>query len=330
MSVFSGFCGAFVGVGLMAVASAASSQPAQEITIGLSSATLTTAPLRIAKEMGMFAKQGLDPKFVIMESGNASASALISGAIKIALAGPGELVVAQARGQNVVAIANTYRGLGATLVLSKATADKLGVSPSAPAAERLKALEGLLIGSTSATATYTVALRGAAKSVGANVRFAFMGPIAMGPALETGAIEGFFTSAPYWAPPVVKGQGVIWLSGPKGEVPDEFAPANSVSIMVMRDYAEANPGLMKKLKAVIDEFTKTVDERAADVKAVTAKLFPDVDAPTLELLFASESVAWKTRPPSAKDMAREIEFVKSSGAPLPQIDNLSPASLMYP
>ena len=127
--------GYLVGVGILAMAGSASSQPTQELSIGLSSATLTTAPVRIAKDMGIFAKYGLEPKFVVMESGNAAITALISGAIKVALDGPGDLVAAQARGRKVVVIANTYRGLGATLVPS------MGTIPSGSPVESREAMK---------------------------------------------------------------------------------------------------------------------------------------------------------------------------------------------
>ena len=69
---------------------------------------------------------------------------------------------AHARGLKVVVLANTYAGFSGTLVLSKSVVDKLGVSPTAPIAQRLKALDGLVIGSPSATGAYTVTARAAA------------------------------------------------------------------------------------------------------------------------------------------------------------------------
>ena len=61
-----------------------------------------------------------------------------------------------------------------------------------------------------------------------------------------------------------------------------------------------------------------------------AKLYPDLDAPTLDLLFASESLAWKAKPLTPEDMAHEIAFVKANGTAPPQVDSLNPASLLFP
>jgi hypothetical protein len=66
------------------------------------------------------------------------------------------------------------------------------------------------------------------------------------------------------------------------------------------------------------------------VKAAVAKLFPDLDGLTLDLLFASESPAWAAKPLTVNDMAHKIVFVKASGVPLTQIDSIDPASLLCP
>jgi ABC-type nitrate/sulfonate/bicarbonate transport system substrate-binding protein len=329
MAFVSAFRGCVVCAAIVAMAGTASGQKAREISIGLASTSFATAAPRIAKEMGLYEKRGLTAKFVVMDSANAATTAIISKSIEAAVSGPGEIVVAQGRGQKVVVIANTYGGLGASLVLSKSAADKLGVSPTAPVNARLKALDGLLIAAPSATSSYTVSFRVAAKAAGANVRFTYMAQPAMTAALESGAIQGYIAGAPFWAVPVVRGSGVLWIGGPKGELPAEYAPASTSSLQAMRDVAEANRDVMKRLADVISDLGKAIDERPAEVKAAVARLYPDLDAKTLDVLFASESRAWKAKPLTAKDMAHEIAFVKSNGVQLPQIDSVDPASMLF-
>jgi ABC-type nitrate/sulfonate/bicarbonate transport system substrate-binding protein len=314
---------------MLSMASATAQAP-RDITIGLASASLAVAPARLAQEMGIYEKHGLKAKFVTLDSANMATTALISKSFEVVVSGPGELVAAQGRGQKVVLITNLYGGFGATLVLPKGVADKLTVPSTAPASDRLKALDGLLIATNSATSAYTVALKAATEATKTNVRFTYMSQPAMIVALDSGAIQGFFTGAPFWAFPVVKGAGVAYLSGPKGDLPSNFVSASSGGLHAMRDFAEANPALMKKLVAVFDDFKKTLDERPADVRAALAKLYPDLDPAAMDLLLSSELLtAWRTKPPTAQDMAREIAFVKLSGAQLPQIDTLDPASLIF-
>ena len=319
-----------LGAALLAAAGPAQGQAAQKISIGLSSASLVAAAPRIAKELGLFEKHGLDVRFIVMESASAATTAVISKSIDIALAGPGELIAAQTRGQKVVLVASVYRGLGASLILSKRVADRAGVSPTAPVNDRLKALDGIVIGTSNATSPYTVAFRGATKAAGSSPRFTYVSVPAMASSLESGAIQGFIASAPFWAAPVLKGSGVVWISGPKAELPAENIPKSSIGLAVLRDVAETDPGLITKLRAVVSDLNKALDQRPAEVKAAAARLFPELDASAFELLFASEAPAWRSEPLTTKDIAHEIEFVKSTGVSLPGIDALDPASLLLP
>lgn len=325
-----GLLGGLIGMVSCLLAAPAVAQASREFTIGLPSKSLVAAPPRIAKEMGLFAKHGLEPKFIYLDSANGATTALISKSVDVAVSGLVEVVAAQSRGQKVVVLANSYAGLSGSLVLSKAVADKLGVAANAPIAQRLKALDGLLIASTSATSSFTIAYRGAAQTTGAMPRFTYMGLPAMGAALDAGAIQGFVATAPFWAMPVLKGSGVLWISAPKGELPATNTTVSGANYQVMRDFAEKNTDFMRKLSAALNEFSRAVDERPVEVKAAIAKLFPEIDANTLDLLYGMESQAWKTKPLTARDVAHEIQFLKSGGVQLPaDIDKLDLASVLW-
>jgi ABC-type nitrate/sulfonate/bicarbonate transport system substrate-binding protein len=319
-----------LGALALALAGGAQAQSLRDVSIGLSSASLGTAGLRLAKELGIFAKHGLNPRFVILDSASATMTALISKSLDIAIAGPSELVAAQGHGQKVVAIGTTYGGFGPSLVLAKATAEKLGISPTAPASERFKALNGLVIGTTSATSVATVALAGTAKAYGANVRFAYLAQPALPVALESGAIQGYISSAPFWAYPVIRGAGVLWASGPKGEFLPELTPSVTGQLAAMREFAAANPDLIKSVQAVLADLAIAIDQRAEEAKAAVGKLYPDLDAASLDLLFASESPGWKAPPPTVEQIKHEIAVMKANNIPMPQIETVDPAGLIYP
>ena len=75
---------------------------------------------------------------------------------------------------------------------------------------------------------------------------------------------------------------------------------------------------------------EAIDKRPAEVKAAVVKVFPNVDSRTLDVLFASESLAWKARPLTAADIAHAIAYTKLSGIALPQLDGADPASMIWP
>jgi ABC-type nitrate/sulfonate/bicarbonate transport system substrate-binding protein len=307
----------------------ASAAPLREVSMGLASTSFATAPARLADLLGLYEKHGLKPHLIVMENASAATTALIAQSVDSALSGPGELVVAQARGQKVIILANVYAGLSGSLVLAKAIVDKLGFAPTAPVSNRLKALDNLVIASPSATAAYTVAVRTAAKSAGARIRFTYMSLAAMPAALDAGAVQGFIAGAPFWAQPIRKDTGVLWISGPKGELPPESVPASSANLQVMQDYAAAHPDWARDLAAVFADFAAAMEQRPAEVKRAVAELYPELDQATLDLLFAAEASAWATEKPTPQDLARDIAFVKSIGTPIPQIETLDPGAMIF-
>jgi len=286
---------------------------------------------RLTHEMGIYLKHGLQTRLTVLESASVATAALISGSVQVTQAGSGELIAAQARGQKVVAIGIAYAGFAQSLVLSKAGITKVGVSPSAPMAERMKALQGLTIATTSATASATIALRKAATQLaGVDVRFTYMTQPSFAAAMTRQAIDGFIGSAPFSTMAISKGLGQMWADGPKRDFPAESAPANAGILLVMRDYADANPDVIRRLRASYGDFAATVSQRPQEVKATIARLFPDLDAPTLDLFFESESAAWSFRQANVDEMAHELRFLKESGISLPGLEQLKAPDLIYP
>jgi ABC-type nitrate/sulfonate/bicarbonate transport system substrate-binding protein len=229
---------------LMVVASgSAMAQPKKDITVGLASASFATATLRIANELQLVEKHGLNMRSVVTDNSGMALAGVLTKSFDLGIVGLPEFIIARARGQNIVSAAVTYSGFATSMVLSKPAADKIGVAPAAPLKQRLKALDGLVIATPSATAGGTVAFKAAIAAEGANVRMPYITQPAMQAALETGAIDGYLSSAPFWAFPVVKGGGHIWISGPKGEFPEASTPTVTGLLLTTREYADANPML---------------------------------------------------------------------------------------
>ena len=245
--------------------------------------------------------------------------------MQAATVGTTEVVFAQSHGQKLIATTIIYSGPSGVLVLAKSVIEKLGLPPNASVHDRLKAVDGLTIAAPSPTAVYAAIYRSATKSVGATPRFTYMSQPAMVAALASGAIQGFIAGAPFWAVSVAKGQGMDWVSAPKGQVPPENAPASTALIGMMRDYAAANPQVVKNFNAAFADLGRAVVERPADVKAAIAKLYPDTDAATLDLLYAAEAAAWNAPPVSVQAIQRDIAFMKSDGTQVPDVD---PAGLV--
>jgi ABC-type nitrate/sulfonate/bicarbonate transport system substrate-binding protein len=226
-------------------------------------------------------------------------------------------------------VCNVYWGLAASIVLSKEVADRTGVSPNAPARDRLKALDGLLIAVPSATSTYTNSFKGAAEALGAKMRFTFMAQPAMVAALESGAIQGYSAGAPFWGSQVARGKAVVWVSGPKGELPAENTPASITAFHALAPTAEANPALMKQVIDAYRDFSSILETAPDKVRGALATLYPDVEPATLDVLFKAEQGAWRYRQVTAAHMKQEIDFMRNSGASLPGLEKVDPAAMIF-
>jgi ABC-type nitrate/sulfonate/bicarbonate transport system substrate-binding protein len=320
---------AVAGATLVMTCTASAQQPLK-ISIAVSSSSLPASSARIAQEMGLFEKHGLEAKLMLMDTATVASMALISGSVDFTVTGPSEVILGQARGQKMVVVANLYSGYSPALVVSKTLTEKAGLPLSASLEDKLKALEGATIASTSATSNFTLGLRCAIEMTNTKVRFTYMSQPAMVTALETKIIDGFMASSPYYATPVTKGYGTVWISGPKSEFPSRCSLVSAATLNSTRSFADSHKEEIARVRAVFAELSSAIRERPNDVKAAISKLFSTVDAPTLDLLFQSEAPGFNARPLTAQDLAKELEFVKASGAAVPGLDKLDPATLLLP
>jgi ABC-type nitrate/sulfonate/bicarbonate transport system substrate-binding protein len=303
-------------------------QDVQPVTIAVSSRSLPGTVAQIAKEMGLFEKHGIDAKVISMDNSSVATAALLSGSVQYTTSAGNEVVMAQARGRDVVALNSLYSGFSGVVVLSKPAAGKVRIAATAPVQDRLRALDGLVIAAPSASSSFAAALRPAAEAAGARIKFTYMAQSTMAAALDRGAIDGFIASAPFYAFPALNNTGVIWVNGPKGEFPSAFTPSSAIGLNTLRSFAQAHPILTRKMKEVFVDFSTTVKNDPQAVKAAIGRLFP-MDSKTLDFLFESESVSFRAKTPTVGDMEREIRFVKSSGADVPDLEKVDPKKLLY-
>ena len=306
----------------------AAAQQLREFSYALPSRSLVAAAPRIAAELGLFEAHGLKPDFVYIDTTSGTATALLSQSVDIAETGVTEVITAQARGQGLLVVASHYSGVPGSLVLAKSVVDELDTAPDAPLEERLKALDGLLLAGVAATSNMTVAYRGAARAAGAEPEFTYMAVSAMQAALETGAVQGIITTAPFWAFPVHSGTGVLWISPPAGDVLTGFIPSSGAITATTPQFVNANPELVQDISAVFADLSAAVGERPDEVKAVVAQLYADLDDEILDLIWGLESRAFQTGPLTAEDIVRDIEFMNMTGADFGDIGSVDPTAVL--
>ena len=297
------------------------------VTLALSSNSLAYGGLRIAEQMGLFAKNGIAPRIIVMDSGNAATAALVGGSAQFASSGPGEVLSARARGLDVKMVINIYRGLVAPVTLAKAVADKFPVGPKGPLADRFKALDGLVLAVPSPTSALLAPIRASAEKVGAKPKFVFLAQPTMVPAMETGAIQGFVGSSPFWVPAVTKGTGVIWINSPHGELLPGTQPASSAALEVLGAYGRTNPDIVRRMRAVFTDVAGIIKSRPDDALAALAKSYTQTDQDTLKLVFARDADNWTQPNFSTDDVRQEIALLKQS-ADVPGLDAIKPEDVL--
>jgi ABC-type nitrate/sulfonate/bicarbonate transport system substrate-binding protein len=316
--------GGFWAGALMRQASAAT-----PVTLAISSNTLAYGGLRIAEGAGLFLKNGLAPRIVVMDSGNAAISAVLGRSAEFSASGPGEVLAAKVRGRDLVIILNIYRGLTGSLVLSKASAAKTGVAPDAPIEQRLRQLNGLSIAQPSATSAYLHPYKAASEAVGAKIKFVYMTQPAMVAALQAGAVDGIVAGAPFSLASITNGSGVLWISGPKDELPEPVRPTSSTCLQTTVEYAKSNPGVIAAMRGVAADLAAFIRDKPDEALAILARAFPSLDVPSAKAAFAENARNWSAPKMTPDDIKREIEIQVSSGS-LPGVAAIDPASVLLP
>ncbi len=117
-----------------APASAPAPAPLTKLTVGYSNLVPSNWPIYLAKDAGIFERNGLDVDITLVEGGARTVAALISGQLQLAHAGGSEMVSAAAGGADVVVIGTNVARWPYVLMVApeiKAPADlkgkKLGI-----------------------------------------------------------------------------------------------------------------------------------------------------------------------------------------------------------
>ncbi|MBB6553857.1 ABC transporter substrate-binding protein [Nonomuraea rubra] len=255
-------------------------EPAQEakrITIA-SAPNVFLSALYVAKDDGLFAKEGLTVEIVEVESGNDSIAALASGQAQYADVGFEDLAELSRAGDDSVVMAHDILNrVTLTLVMRKEVAERKNVTAASPLRDRLGALRGLKIGITSPGSPTDTYMRYYLGSVGLDPeRDVELVPLGGGSALlaalEKGQIDAYHLSPPTPYVAAEKGFGVVLIDGPKGEVP-ELDRFDYTAWATSRQWAGENAGTAAAFSRVLAQATVKVKQQP---DAVAAQIMDDL------------------------------------------------------
>lgn len=262
----------------------------------------------IASKAGIFRQNGLDVKSVNAGSGALAVAALVSGSGQFTITGGADLFGAEQKGQHLQVRAKAMTGQATQLDLTNAAVKKIEVSPSAPLAQRIKALGGLTIASPSAASSWTAQAKKAAATEGATLKFTYIQPPDMAAAIKQNGIDGIVAAPPFTTDPVFAKTGVVWLSGPAQTFPGGYDNSNYGDPLVAttQSYAQSNPSVVKA-------FTKSILQAGAFAAANPSAAGADLKAATFRTMANAEwQQVWTATLPLLKTPAVTLAELKTT------------------
>jgi ABC-type nitrate/sulfonate/bicarbonate transport system substrate-binding protein len=181
----------------------------------------------------------------------------------------------------------------------------------------------------SATSALLAPVRTAILDAGAKARFPYMAQPAMVAALETGAIDGMVAAFPFAGTPILKGTGVAWIDGPRGDLPAFALPASSSTLHAAADYVAANGDTVRRFQRALVDVGDFIRDHPDEARAALAKGYPDLRAEEIDLAFTAQSDNWTKPFLSVEDLRHELQLLKSS-ANIPGLDGIEVTKLLLP
>ncbi len=235
----------------------------------------------------MWAKHGLRAK-VVQIQGVGATNAVIAGSADFVQAGGSTLTRAASRGQRLLAIANTAERNIVAITMRKEVAEAAGFDAKAPLEKRAAVLRGKTFGVGAINANphaylLAVASRGGVKPD--EMRVTALEGNAMWAAFQSKQIDGMSNSPPWPLKPVVDGLSVVIASGPEGDPPNAIDFAYNV-ILAKPETCQKRRPVCVGMGQVMKEAVAYMHSNPAEVRAILAKKFPNLEPKLIEAAFA--------------------------------------------
>jgi ABC-type nitrate/sulfonate/bicarbonate transport system substrate-binding protein len=279
------FAAAFLATASLAATPARSEVALEDVVVAVPNFTFTLTPTLIAEEFKLWERNGLRFRMVQV-AGVGATNAVISGSADFAQAGGSTLTRANARGQRLIAIANTADRNIVNITLRKELAP--GFDPAAALAQRARALRNRSIAVGAIGANPHAYLKVVAARAGIDpesLKVTAMEGNAQLAAFASKAIDGMANSPPFPLKPVLDGDAVVIASGPDGDPPNAIDFAYNV-VLTRPETCERRRSLCQKMGRVYRDAVAYSLDHPQETIAILQKRFPNLDRPLIEAAFA--------------------------------------------
>jgi ABC-type nitrate/sulfonate/bicarbonate transport system substrate-binding protein len=246
------------------------------------------APLLIGIENGYFADEGLNMRYVEIDSGQLGVGAVYTGLADFVDLGVEDVVDLQAQGKDVILVYSMVDNLTMDMVVRNEVLEEKGITHDSSLEDRYAALQGMTFGITRPGAPTELYPKWFLTQAGLNpdtdANFVAVGSgAALLAALESGQIDAYMLSAPTPYTAQNEGIGTILIQNSAGDVP-QFSDFAFESITVRRQFAEEHPELVEGYSRAMDRANQFLLEHTDEALTILHdKYFPDTDMDTLRI-----------------------------------------------
>lgn len=259
--------------------------------------------------------------------------AVLSGQAEFGTPGTADALQAIRQGAKLKIIGAVVNNLQ-VMVMRDDVIERIGISPTASIADRVKALKGMTIGTGAVGSTHYQILRAYLKQYGLNpdrdVRLVGTGDAS---ALITGIEQKRYDAIAYASPiveqAIARKIGSIWISAPRGDVPGSDNVKSCVVVM-RSDALEKNQAGVDALRAALTDAVRRVrEDHEVTGKLLHERYFPSLD-PTVwaaawggatkaypeTLAFPREAFEyWINADPKGPDSYKNVDYTQVIYAP---------------
>lgn len=302
---------------------------AEEAVLAVPTVSLTFSALYIAEDKGFWTQQGLTIKTVSI-AGVGAFNSVVAGSSDFAIATAGSLTRAAAKGQRMLAIANTVDRPMMEIVLRKDLAPDFNLN--APIEQRGKLLKGQTIGVDAINSITHGYLKIVAKMAGLDpdkdMTVTPMQPPSMVAALKTKNVSGFAMSQPWTLSVVEDGSAVALVSSPRGDLPEMVPYAYNV-ILTRPEVCTNRRSVCEKMGKGLSMATGLMNDNPKEALAIVRKRFPQMDEKTMALAFELIRKATPRVPVITEAMFKTAEFYNVESGLVPRDQALTDFSGLF-
>jgi NitT/TauT family transport system substrate-binding protein len=224
--------------------------------------SLVDVSIYLALANGIFEKHFLKVTHTAASGGGPDMQALLAGEVEFSDAYPGATVSAVAQGENVKAVMLANSQTVGAVLMRTAYAEEKGVTESSPLADKMKALDGAVIGVSTPSSFFAQLADLIIKEY--NIQGAQILPLGGGATalagLQQGQADALIYSPPVLQQAVMSGDA-IWLARAP-EIPALKDIAQS-TLNVRGDYAAEHPDIVRRMIAALLESNQWILEHSA-------------------------------------------------------------------